>query len=99
MKKISDYLNGISRKNYTEEEKKKILAYMKARKYLLGASTKKITDRVTGETVFSVCFHLYGDEEFEWNSSEIYHLEQYDLALTEEFIQHVLINSTQTEKS
>ena len=90
MKKISDYPNVDSRKDYTEEEKKKLIAYMGDRQYLFGASTKRITDRVTGETVSSVCFLLFKDREYEWTSSETYHLEQYDLAISEEFIRYVL---------
>ena len=90
MKMISDFPHSITRKNYTEEEKKKLLSYMNDRKYLFGASTKRITDRITGESVSSVCFLLFEDKEYKWNSPEIYHLEKYDLALSDEFIQHVL---------
>lgn len=95
MQKVSDYLNGISRKQYTVEEKKKLSAYMWDRKHLFGASTKRFADRVTGETVNSVCLLLYEDGEYKWNSSEAYHFEKYDLALFDEFIQHVLEKETE----
>ena len=95
MKTISDYLNGIQRSSYSAKEKAALIAYMSDRKYLFGASTKKLTDLVTGETVYSRCHHLYNDGVYEWTSSEIYHLEKYDLKLSEAFIRHVLEKSEQ----
>ncbi len=89
MKTISDYLHSITRARYTPEEKEALLAYMSKREYLEWASTKRITDRVTGETVESVCFLGYSDGEFNWTSSEAYLLRKYDLALSKEFVRHV----------
>jgi len=39
----------------------------------------------TGKTI-----HCYTDGEFEWDDSEIYHFENYNLRLEDEFIEKVL---------
>ena len=92
---ISDYLNGISTRTYNAEEKEALLAYMSKRLFLDWASSKRIKDRVNGETVNTLCFVGYSDGMFEWDSAEIYHLEKYDLKLSEAFIRHVLEKSEQ----
>ena len=86
---ISNLLNEITRTHYDEELKVKLLDYMNQRSYVEWASTYKIIDRVTGEKVFSVCHVGYYDGEFQWTSSETYHLEQYDLKLSDDFVDHV----------
>ena len=90
MTTVSNYLHNQQKRSYTSEEKSKLLDYMKRRDFLDWASTKKITDRVTGERVDTVCWVGYNDGEYEWTSTETYLLEKYDLKVSDEFIQHVM---------
>ena len=90
MKTLSDYLHKIERVEYPIETKKTLVEYMKKRKFLEWASTKKITDPITKEMVETVCFVGYSDDVYEWTSSETYLLEKYDLKISDEFINHVL---------
>lgn len=47
-------------------------------------------DMVTGEDQWGKQFLAYSDNGWNWTSSEIYHLEKYDLELKPEFIEYVL---------
>ena len=90
MKTISDYLNTVSKADYPKKTKEKLIEYMSDKDFLDWVSSARITDRITGEKVESICQLDYNDGEFEWSSSEIYLLEKYNLKISDEFIEHVL---------
>ncbi len=69
---------------------------MTQRKLVYGASTGKIKDYVTGDTIYTICKIIYRDDEYEWRSEEVYLLEKYDMKLSEDFILHVM-NRTEAE--
>lgn len=81
---IFDNLNA-----YSEEQKKKILEYMKKGKNA-GVRCSAVYDHVedfsTGETV-----HLLTDGDFTWSTEEIYHVEKYGMRLDPEFEKKVFI--------
>lgn len=90
MKTISDYLQKIERVKYDPEVKNALLAYMERRQFLKWISSARIDDEITGQKNENVCRLLYDDGEYEWSSSERYHLDKYNLKLSDEFIQHVM---------
>ena len=90
MMKISNYPHEYYYRTYSTKEKEALLKHMKSRKYVEWASTKKITDKVTGNRVDTVCHVIYTDGRFEWTSAETYMLEQYDIMVSDEFIEHVM---------
>ena len=95
VKYISDFeadklgrLSGVSfQAEYEPEEKRKILAYLSGFKPC-AFTTAPVEDHFTGEEVRETDFG-YSDGEYRWYECEIYCLEKYDLALTEEFREYV----------
>ena len=75
------------RSKYETEEKRRILAYLGGFKPCW-FTTAPVEDPFTGEEVRKTDFG-YSDGEYEWFECEIYCLEKYDLALTEEFREYV----------
>lgn len=90
MKTISDYLHSIQYADYDPAEKETLVKYMTQRDHLYAASTGRIKDRITGERLESVCYHLYSDGEYEWTSEEAYLVEKHGLKVSDEFFSHVI---------
>ena len=69
-------------------QKKIVLNYLKRGKVMAvaaGGVYDYVIDDMTGITI-----HAYTDDEYQWNTNEIYYFEHYDLALVPEFIEKVL---------
>ncbi len=73
---------------YEKTKKAKILNYLKRFK-ATGFTTQPVIDAFTGKKAAS-CDNGYTDGEYRWYESEIYYFEKYDLALKQDFIDHVL---------
>ena len=71
----------------THADKEKILFYLKNGKSD-GVRCSAIYDHVK-EFSTGITVQLYTDEEFYWDSEEIYHFEKYNLQLEAEFIKKV----------
>lgn len=68
-------------------DKDLVLGYMRSCTYV-GWSMAYVKDEVTGiETDVTACG--YRENGFQWSSSDIYHLEKYDLPLNPEFLDYV----------
>lgn len=74
--------------NYPIDKKEHILKYLKSFDPDSAAGMSLI-DEITGEPVGSGV-NGYEDSEFFWDSREIYHFENYNLELNQDFIEHVL---------
>ena len=72
---------------YSHAEKEMLLAYMNRFEPHL-FTTEPVTDIFTGEKVADAD-NGFSDGEFTWYVSEIYYFRKYDLAVSEEFIDHV----------
>ena len=48
-----------------------------------------IDDLVTGTTT-RVANGGFRDDQYEWSSQDVYHIEKYDAAVTDDFLNHVL---------
>lgn len=70
------------------ENKEKILKYLRSGKND-GVRCSSIYDYVKDDTTFKSTY-LFTDGEYKWDSEEIYHFEEYNMKLNEEFIQKVL---------
>lgn len=99
MKFITDYkqLGGDENKsvnNYLSskpiEKKNIILDYLKNGKDD-GVRCSSVHDYINGGTLPETV-HLFTDDEYCWDSEEIYHFENYNLELNNDFIQKVLNN-------
>lgn len=76
------------RADYTEEEKKKILSYLKCYR-AIAFTSQPVFDIFTGKQV-GAADNGRSDGEYMWYESEIYHFEHYDMRLQKDFIEHVL---------
>lgn len=72
--------------SYDEAEKKKLLEYM--RSFEPSAVAGLVYDFVT-KTQMKQENLGYTDDEFSWSSSDIYHIEKYNAAVSEEFIKKI----------
>lgn len=92
MKLISatNYLedNKITTKKLSPQTKQAVLKYLRSFNSVAIAAGYP-EDIVTGEMVM-IPYYAYRDGEFCWNSSDIYHLEKYDIELNQEFVDKVL---------
>lgn len=69
-------------------KKKAVLSYM--RSFPISAvAAGYYEDVTTGEEIVA-SYIAYDDDEFKWNTCDIYHLEKYDLALKPDFIKKAL---------
>ncbi len=90
--KISDYDISCLKYHFSKkpvEGKERILAYLKSRRFVDYASTKRITDAVSGTVCDDICDTGYTDGIFSWTSADIYYFEKYDLILSDDFINHL----------
>ena len=69
-------------------EKKKVLEYMKKGE-IIAVAPAIIKDVINPEIRLPELF-LMSDGKYEWRSDVIYYVEKYDMALPDEFVQHVL---------
>lgn len=74
--------------NKPVKEKKKVLEYMRKGK-VIAVAPAIIRDVMNPEVSLPELF-LMSDGEYEWRSDVIYYVEKYDMALPDEFLQHVL---------
>lgn len=76
----------IHTRNYSEKEKNNLLAYMKAGfPYIAGGYVFDcIKRRETREEDVG-----YDDGTFSWGSDDIYYIEHYNAAVTDDFLNHV----------
>ncbi len=70
------------------EEKSKIVDYMK-KGNIVAVAPAIVRDVINPEIRLPELF-LMSDGKYEWRSDIIYYVEKYDMALPDEFIQHVL---------
>lgn len=75
------------KKEYSEGEKKKIVSYMLSIEP--DTALGLIWDCVAGKEVRKENVG-YQDEEFMWTSQDVYHIEKYNAAVTDQFENHVL---------
>ncbi|MDO4459457.1 MAG: hypothetical protein Q4C42_05160 [Clostridia bacterium] len=69
-------------------DKALILEHMKSGT-LYGYTTAKVIDIVKSVEISEMFDFLYTDGEYSWSATEIYHLEHYDIPISDEFIEHV----------
>lgn len=69
-------------------EKEKILLYLKQFEPCAFTS-EPVRDLFNGKIVLDAN-NGFSDGEYRWYASEIYHFEQYNLSLNDDFIEHVL---------
>ena len=95
MKRVTEFdadrlgkLSGITyQTEYKEEEKQKIIRYLKSIEPCL-FTTAPVEDPFTGEEVRETDFG-YSDGVYRWYECDIYCLEKYNLTLTDEFREYV----------
>ncbi len=75
--------------NFKVERKNEILRYLKNEEFYDGVRCSTLKDFVKKENTHLPTY-AYFDGEYFWNDEEIYHFENYDMRLNEEFIAHVL---------
>lgn len=80
--------NNFQRKKYEYEQKEKLIIYLKTRGELCSVAGY-VDDLVTGEEV-NIPNGGYRDDQYEWSTQEIYHIEKYDAAVVDEFLQYML---------
>lgn len=73
---------------YSASDKAKIAEYMKKFPAKLFTS-QPVVDALTGEEVYGAD-NGYSDGEFTWYEAERYYFEKYNIALREEFVDHVM---------
>ena len=80
-------LSGFSIHPYKSEEKKKIIAYMKS--FEPNSVAGLIEDCITGERQSEENLG-FTDGHFSWSSQDIYHIEKYNAAVSDDFIIRVI---------
>ncbi|MGN0546056.1 MAG: hypothetical protein ACI4I3_01890 [Acutalibacteraceae bacterium] len=68
-------------------QKDKILEYLKSFNYSW-ITSQCVTDRKSNQTV-NIAEKLYNDGKYEWSESDIFHFENYNITLCEDFIKHI----------
>lgn len=84
---FEDNPSGFDRTDYSAEAKKKIVSYMNSIEP--DTALGLIWDCVKGEEVRQENVG-YEDEKFIWSAQDIYHIDKYNAAVTDEFLDHVL---------
>ncbi len=79
--------SAFGRYDYSVNDKKKIIAYMKSPEpdTALGLVWDCVEAKETREENVG-----YEDNTFMWSSQDIYHIEKYNAAVTEDFLKHIL---------
>ena len=85
---ITNLGKNFATREYSKSEKDALLNYMNNKGELFAAGGY-VDDIMTGKEtrIESAGFR---DEEFEWSTFDIYHIEKYNAAVTTEFLNHVL---------
>ena len=79
---------NFKRRAYSDVEKTSLLKYMKTSGDL-HAAAGYVDDIVKG-IITSIECGGYRDDEYEWSDQDTYHIEKYDAAVTDEFLEHVM---------
>ena len=96
-KSIADYCdeNGnidkeklISLFNFPCENKREILNYLQSRKHEIFYSSASIIDVISSEKVSMPIFTVKNDD-YIWDSEDIYYFEKYDMKLNEDFLSFI----------
>jgi hypothetical protein len=70
------------------KDKTKVLEYMKHSETI--AACPSIIKDILDPNVHLASHYVMGDTKYQWNSYVIYYVEKYDMALPDDFIEHVL---------
>ncbi len=81
--KIADFI--VDKVNY---DKKTVVDYLKSFKHF-ASCPRDAVDCISGETI-TPSFKIYKDDEYCWPDSLIYHIEKYNIALPQEFINKIM---------
>lgn len=73
-------------------QKKAIVDYMRSIAKA-ACTTARVNDRVTKQEIMGLNDDEYSDGTYTWYEADIYHLEKYNLKLSDDFIRHVLEQS------
>ena len=84
---FNDSPGVFERRKYSENEKKMLIEYMGSGE--LCGVVGYVDDCVEGKQL-DMDNGAYRDEGFVWTTSDMYHIEHYDAAVTDEFISHVM---------
>ncbi len=76
------------KRDYSPNEKAAVLKYMRNNGELCAAGGF-VDDVISGKTV-RIEDGGYRDDEYEWSDQDTYHVEKYDAAVTDDFLEHVL---------
>lgn len=79
--------SAFKRMNYTSPQKNRIIEYLKASQPC--AACGLIFDCVKGEDVKQENVG-YCNDSYMWTSQDVYHIEKYDAAVSEDFLKEVL---------
>ena len=79
---VKDYLS-----EKADYDKEQVISYLKSqKKYAI--CPRAAIDCVTGKEI-SPDFAIYNDGEYEWCDFLIYHIEQYNIRLPSDFLEHI----------
>ena len=84
---ITDAGKKFKRMDYSRNEKSLLLHYLKKEGVLFEAGGY-VTDVVT-EMATQIPDGGYRDDQYEWSTQDIYHIEKYNASVKEDFIAHV----------
>ena len=82
--------SAFEKQTIAKEEKERLLCYLTSKSNVASASSGRIMDPFTNETVDNYCAVLYSDGLYDWTSRDIYCFEKHDMKLKEDFIKHAL---------
>lgn len=71
------------------KEKETILKYLKSFQPY-AASSARIVDEDKNVEIDSICYLVYIDDLYCWSTADIYHFENYDIPLSEAFVDYIL---------
>ena len=77
-------------------EKEKVLHYMK-KSHIDAVAPARLRDIINPENTIPELFYM-SDDIYGWRSDVIYYVEKYDMALPDEFVQHVLSQTNKKAK-
>ena len=73
--------------NYVSYNKQEVISYLNSQKRV-ASCPKAAIDCLTGEKISS-SFNVFTDGEYDWCDFLIYHIENYNIKLPEDFIRHI----------
>lgn len=78
------------RQEYTDYEKAALFDYFSRFTEPDAAAAGSMRDYCTGESLTGVELVCYSDGLYVWSNEEIYHIEKYNAAVSDEFLEYVL---------